>query len=149
MDKINLFPNSAGVYIYQRNEDVIMVRVKGVYPTLELGEDAIDFTKFFQTGKIVNASKEVVANFHLEPEKWKKCNTLEDIDTSVFPTTTVRPTPTRRDLTEDEFYIIKYKYVRSCQMGLKWTEVAKALMYELKIPEEQVLEVFRKIDSKC
>lgn len=65
----NQFPLSAGTYMCQRDTDLIIIVVKGLFPTLQL-DGGFDLGYFLKKRKLREASKEILANIELFPEMW-------------------------------------------------------------------------------
>ena len=65
----NQFPLSAGTYMCQRDTDLIIIVVKGLFPTLQL-DGGFDLGYFLKNRKLREASKEILANIELFPEMW-------------------------------------------------------------------------------
>ena len=60
-----MFPEYSGVYLAQREDDLYVVKVKGVYPTLTLDKNALDLGEFLRSGKTKAVDKTILDNMEL------------------------------------------------------------------------------------
>lgn len=81
----HLFPQSAGMYFVQRDNDLFIITIKGLFPTLKL-DSGFNLGLFLKTRKLEKASKEVLDNIEIFPEMWK-FTSMDFIDYSVFSKT--------------------------------------------------------------
>jgi len=138
------FPMNSGIYIAQKQEQIILFEVRGVYPTLKVGK-GIALDKFFSGGKLEEASKESLANIELFPETWR-FNKLEYINTGVFSKISFS-TSGVLFTSEDDEYAIRNKYYRMCQMGISSNKIISALVSEFKVSVDQVLSIVNRWDE--
>lgn len=138
------FPETPGLYIAQRDYDVVLIKITGMYPTLELGK-CINITSLICGNTIKEASKEVVNSILLFSDKWK-FTMLKDIDMRVFPKTSFKADG-NLDLSTDERLMLRNTYYRMVQSGVSSTKIIRALMYEYKTSMEQVINLLNKFDN--
>ena len=137
------FPETPGLYIAQREYDVILLKITGMYPTLELGK-CINITSLICGNTIKEASKEVINSILLFSNKWK-FTMLKDIDMRVFPKTSFKADG-NLDLSTDERLMLRNTYYRMVQSGVSSSKIIRALMYEYKTSMEQVINLLNKFD---
>lgn len=137
------FPETPGLYIAQRDYDVVLIKITGMYPTLELGK-CINITSLICGNTIKEASKEVVNSILLFSDKWK-FTMLKDINVSVFPKTSFKADG-NLDLSTDERLMLRNMYYRMVQSGVSSSKIIRALMYEYKTSMEQVINLLNKFD---
>lgn len=137
------FPETPGLYIAQRDYDVVLIKITGMYPTLELGK-CINITSLICGNTIKEASKEVVNSILLFSDKWK-FTMLKDIDMRVFPKTSFKADG-NLDLSTDERLMLRNMYYRMVQSGVSSSKIIRAIMYEYKTSMEQVINLLNKFD---
>jgi hypothetical protein len=137
------FPETPGLYIAQRDYDVVLIKITGMYPTLELGK-CINITSLICGNTIKEASKEVINSILLFSDKWK-FTMLKDINVSVFPKTSFKADG-NLDLSTDERLMLRNTYYRMVQSGVSSSKIIRALMYEYKTSMEQVINLLNKFD---
>lgn len=137
------FPETPGLYIAQRDYDVVLIKITGMYPTLELGK-CINITSLICGNTIKEASKEVINSILLFSDKWK-FTMLKDIDMRVFPKTSFKADG-NLDLSTDERLMLRNTYYRMVQSGISSSKIIRALMYEYKTSMEQVINLLNKFD---
>lgn len=137
------FPETPGLYIAQRDYDVVLIKITGMYPTLELGK-CINITSLICGNTIKEASKEVINSILLFSDKWK-FTMLKDIDMRVFPKTSFKADG-NLDLSTDERLMLRNTYYRMVQSGVSSSKIIRALMYEYKTSMEQVINLLNKFD---
>lgn len=137
------FPETPGLYIAQRDYDVVLIKITGMYPTLELGK-CINITSLICGNTIKEASKEVVNSILLFSDKWK-FTMLKDINVSVFPKTSFKADG-NLDLSTDERLMLRNMYYRMVQSGVSSSKIIRAFMYEYKTSMEQVINLLNKFD---
>lgn len=137
------FPETPGLYIAQRDYDVVLIKITGMYPTLELGK-CINITSLICGNTIKEASKEVINSILLFSDKWK-FTMLKDINVSVFPKTSFKADG-NLDLSTDERLLLRNTYYRMVQSGVSSSKIIRALMYEYKTSMEQVINLLNKFD---
>ena len=142
-----MFPESSGVYIAKRNEDLFVVKVKGVYPTIQLDKKAIDLGEYLRTGKIKEIAQQVLDNMEIFHTDWEFRSL--GIDFSVFSKTTeFRPDGTKLYLSEEDMIAIRGKYYRLCQQGVSPMKVMRALGYEFKVSMDQIIRLVNEFDAQ-
>ena len=144
MDTINYFPNSPGLYLAQRNADVILFKLTGMSPTLVVTK-AIYLSKLIEGNSIAEAPKELLANMLLYANKWS-FYMMKQINMDVFPRLAFK-CDGNLDLTTDELLSMKTQYYRFVQCGVSLSKILKALMYEYKITMTQVIDLVNKFDK--
>lgn len=144
MDKINYFPNSPGLYLAQRNADVILFKLTGMSPTLVVTK-AIYLSKLIEGNSLAEAPKELLANMLLYANKWS-FYMMKQINMDVFPRLAFK-CDGNLDLTTDELLSMKTQYYRFVQCGVSLSKILKALMYEYKITMTQVIDLVNKFDK--
>ena len=142
---MNSFPTSSGIYIAQKEEHIVMFEVKGVYPTLQLGK-SIALDKFFCGGKLVEASKEIMANIELFPETWR-FDKMKYINTGVFSKINFNANGIAF-LSEEDEYAMRDKYYRLCMLGVSALKAAKAIAVEFKVSIDQMLCIVNRWDEE-
>ena len=144
MDISNLFPTDAGVYLAQRDTDLVLLRIRGLYPTLQL-DKGMDLARCIRSNKNAEATKEMMSNIKLFPEKWtfKKLN----CNYSVFSKPNEFQPDGELTLQPDELISIKSKYLRMCQQGVPSSQVIQALVYEFKVNTETVIKLINHLDK--
>ena len=142
-----MFPEHSGVYIAQRDDDIIIVKVKGVYPSLQLDKKAMFLSEFLRNGKIVEVPKETFDNIELFHTEWNFIP-LRFINFGVFSKTEFAPDGTNLYLTEEDILAIRGKYYRLCQAGVSPVKVVRALSYEFKVSTEQILPLINEFDHQ-
>lgn len=144
MDTINYFPNSPGLYLAQRNADVILFKLTGMSPTLVVTK-AIYLSKLIEGNSLAEAPKELLANMLLYANKWS-FYMMKQINMDVFPRLAFK-CDGNLDLTTDELLSMKTQYYRFVQCGVSLSKILKALMYEYKITMTQVIDLVNKFDK--
>ena len=142
-----MFPESSGVYIAQRNFDLFIVKVKGVYPTMQLDKKAIDLGRYLQDGKFKEVPQDVLDNIELFHTDWE-FHPLRFINFGVFSKTDFNPDGTKLSMTEEEMIALQYKYYRLCQQGVSPMKVIRALGYEFKVSKDQVIDLVNGFDAQ-
>ena len=132
-----MFPENSGVYIAQRDDDIIIVKVKGVYPSLRLGKNALDLGEYLKTSKIKEVSKELLENIELMHNKWSFIP-LNFINFGVFSKTEFIHDGTKLYMSEEDVIAIRSMYYRLCQQGVSPLKIIRALTYEFKASKEQI-----------
>lgn len=137
------FPETPGLYIAQRDCDVVLIKITGIYPTLEIGK-SIYLTSLISGNTIKETPKELICNLITFSEKWK-FSKIDDIDTRVFPKTSFR-TNGNLDLSVDDIILMRNTYYRMTQCGISSSKIIKALMYEYKATVDQIIKLINKFD---
>lgn len=143
---MNSFPTSSGIYIAQKAEHIIMFEVKGVYPTLQLGK-GVALDKFFSGSKLVEASKEEMANIELFPESWR-FDKLKYINTGVFSKIDFSASG-HLYISEDDDFAMRSKYYRLCEMGVSSGKIIRAIASEFKLSLDQVISMINRWDEEA
>lgn len=139
------FPTSSGLYIAQRGKDVCLIKVTGLFPTLSIGKSIL-LSSLIDGNSIKEAPKEMLNNILLFPEKWS-FSVINNINVSAFPSSSFRADGIL-DLSSDELIGMKHIYHRLCSMGIPFTKIMNAFIYEYKITNQQALSLFNKFDKE-
>jgi hypothetical protein len=142
-----MFPESSGVYITQRESELFIVKVKGVYPTLQLDKKAVDLGEYLRHGKIKEVPQNVLDNMELFHTEWE-FNSLRFINFGVFSKTEFNPDGNNLYLSEEEMISLRGKYYRLCQQGVSPMKVIRALGYEFKVSEDQIIKLINDFDAQ-
>lgn len=142
-----MFPEASGVYIAQREQNLFIVKVKGVYPTLQLGKKAIDLGAYLSGGKTKEVPQEVLDNMELFHSDWT-FHPLSFIDFSVFSKIDFNPDGTKLYLSEEDILSIRGKYYRMCQQGVSPTKIIRAICFEFKCSSEQIVNLINDFDAQ-
>lgn len=143
-----MFPESSGVYIAQRKDELFIVKVKGVYPTMQLDKNAVDLGGFLATGKTREVTHEVVDNIELFHEGWTFLP-LDFIKIGVFSRTEFMANGTKLYLSEDDYISIRGKYYRLCEQGVSPMKVIRALSHEFKVSKDQIIKLINNFDAQA
>lgn len=139
------FPESPGLYIVQRDYDVVLLKITGMYPTLDVGK-SIYLTPLITGNAVKEAPKEIINSIILFSEKWK-FNMLKEINVNVFPKTSFK-IDGHLDLSNDERLLLRNQYYRMVQSGVSSSKIIRALMYEYKVSMDQIIELINKFDNE-
>ena len=145
MEQSKLFPESPGLYLAQRNTDIVLFKLTGMYPTLIVGK-SIYLTNFIEGNSLTEVPKEVLANMVVFPEKWSFIMIGNLINMDVFPKLAFKCN-SDLDLSTDELLHIRSMYYRLVQSGIAPTKILKALSYEYKLTMTQVIDLANKFDK--
>lgn len=140
------FPLSPGLYIAQRGADVVLIKITGMYPTLQLGK-SVSIDRLITGNSIKEASKDVLCNIATFPEQWI-FSRLDCINIEAFPRTSFKPNG-NLDLSTDEYVSMRNKYYRLTQSGVTYPKIASAFVFEYKITMDQAIELFNKFDKEA
>lgn len=143
-----MFPESSGVYIAQCENDIFVVKVKGVYPTLQLDKKAVDLGEYLRNGKLKEISQEAVDNIELFHNKWEFLP-LNFINFGVFSKIEFNPNGNELYLSEDDVTSLRGKYYRLCQQGVSPMKVIRALGYEFKVSRDQIIKLINSFDAQA
>lgn len=143
-----MFPANSGVYIAQRENDLFIVKVKGVYPTLQLDKKAVDLGEYLRNGKLKEISQDIMDNIELFHNDWEFLP-LNFINFGVFSKIEFNPNGTDLYLSEDDVTSIRGKYYRLCQQGVSPMKVIRALGYEFKVSKEQIIKLINSFDAQA
>lgn len=139
------FPETPGLYIAQRDCDVILIKITGMYPTLEVGK-TVYLTSLISGNTIKEAPKEAVCNMITFSEKWS-FSKVEDVDIRVFPKTSFK-VDGNLDLSTDDIILMRNTYYRMIQCGISSSKIIKSLVYEYKTTIDQILTLINKFDRE-
>ena len=139
------FPESPGLYIAQRDYDVVLIKITGMYPTLELGK-SIYLTPLIMGNTLKEAPKEIIDSIILFSDKWK-FTMLKEINVNVFPKTSFK-TDGCLDLGIDERLSLRNTYYRMVQCGVSSSKIIRALMYEYKVSMDQIIKLINEFDNE-
>lgn len=142
-----MFPESSGVYIAQRESDFFIVKVKGVYPTLQLDRKAVDLGEYLRHGKTKEVPQEVMDNMELFHTEWE-FNPLRFINFGVFSKTEFSPDGNNLYVSEEDVLSLRGKYYRLCQQGVSPMKVIRALGYEFKVSKDQIIKLINDFDAQ-
>jgi len=142
-----MFPENSGVYIAQRDENLIVVKVKGVYPTLQLDKKALDLGEFLKSGKQQEVSKDLLDNIKLYHMKWNFKPLNFNFD--VFSKIEFSPDGTKLYMSEEDIINVRSQYYRLCQQGVPPMEVVRAISYEFKASKEQIISLVNGFDLQA
>jgi len=143
-----MFPEQSGAYIASRNEDLYLVKVKGVYPTLQLGKSVFDLGAFLRSNRIQQASTDTLDNMELMHQNWRFVPLIGK--NSVFSDNNLGFIPNAEDLylSNEDYFSIRGLYYRLIQQGVPSTKIVRALSYEFKIPTEKIIQLINKFDKQ-
>ena len=143
-----MFPESSGVYIAQRESELFIIKVKGVYPTLQLDKKAFNLSEYLRNGKIVEVPQEVLDNLEIVHTEWE-FHPLKFINFGVFSKTEFSPDGTNLYLSEEDIQALRSKYYRLCQQGVSPMKVIRALGYEFKVSRDQIINLINSFDAQA
>ena len=142
-----MFPEHSGIYAAQRENDIVVVKVKGVYPSLQLDKKAILLSEYFRSGKIVEVPQSLFENIEIFHSEWNFIP-LDFFNFGVFSKTEFVPNGANLYLSEEDILSIQGKYYRLCQQGVSPIKVIRALSYEFKVSTEQIIPLINGFDSQ-
>lgn len=140
----HLFPVSAGMYLAQRDSDLIIITIKGLYPTLKL-EKGFNLGLYIRKGKMQEASKETLDNIEIFPEMWKFIP-MDFIGYSVFSDNEFHKA-CKLTLAPDVENDIRNKYYLLCQQGVPATKIMRALVAEFKCSMDEIINLVNSFDK--
>lgn len=143
-----MFPESSGVYIAQHGTDLFIIKVKGVYPTMQLDKKAVDLGEFLHNGKAKEVNQEALDNIELFHTSWK-FYPLSFINFGVFSKTEFNPNGDYLYLSEEDIVSIRGKYYRLCQQGVSPMKVIRALGHEFKVSKDQIIGLINNFDAQA
>ena len=138
------FPETPGLYIAQREYDVVLLKITGMYPTLQVGK-CVYLSALIGGNTIKETPKEVVDNIILFSKDWE-FSKIESIDTRVFPKTAFKVNGSL-DLGTDEKLSLRNTYYRFVQSGVSSSKIIRALMYEYHVTMEQAISLINEFDA--
>lgn len=137
------FPENPGLYIAQREYDVVLIKITGMYPTLQVGK-CVYLSAMIGGNTIKEAPKEIVDNIILFSKNWE-FSKIENIDTRVFPKTAFK-VDGNLDLGTDEKLSLRNTYYRLVQSGVSSSKIIRALMYEYHVTMDEVVRLINEFD---
>lgn len=137
------FPENPGLYIAQREYDVVLIKITGMYPTLQVGK-CVYLSAMIGGNTIKEAPKEIVDNIILFSKNWE-FSKIENIDTRVFPKTAFK-VDGNLDLGTDEKLSLRNTYYRLVQSGVSSSKIIRALMYEYHVTMDEVMRLINEFD---
>lgn len=140
----NYFPEEAGLYIVQRGSDIVLIKIVGMFPLLEIAR-GFTIDSLLTGQQLKEASKEMLANIEINPTEWKWQSL--NVNMSVFPKITFDSDSTNVALSTEEYLTMRSKYYRMCQQGVSQSKITRALMYEYKLKMSAVIELKREFDA--
>lgn len=143
-----MFPEYSGVYLAQREDDLYVVKVKGVYPTLALDKNALDLGEFLRSGKTKAVDKTILDNMELMHQRWlftrmRVDNVFSNIKKNEFTGVT------SLYASEEDVIAIRSMYYRLCQQGVSPFKIIRALTHEFKTNEEQIIKLVNGFDKQA
>lgn len=143
-----MFPESSGIYIAQRDDDLVILKIKGIYPSLQIDKNAFDLGLFLKTGKKCEVSEEILSNIEIFHNEWDFFP-LNFVNYSVFSIhTSFAPDSSKLYLSEEDILLIRGKYYRMCQQGVSVLKIIKALAYEFKTTRAQIVNLVNTFDGQ-
>lgn len=142
----NQFPLSAGTYMCQRDTDLIIIVIKGLFPTLRL-DSGFDLGYFLKKRKLKEASKDILANIEIFPEMWQ-FTPLRDLNYSVFSKNEFHATG-RLELPIDREVDIKEQYYLLTQQGVSQIKIIRALTQEFKVSPDTICDLINGFDKQA
>lgn len=140
----HLFPTSAGMYLCSRDDQLIIIIVKGICPVLRL-DGGFDLGYYLKKRKLKEASKEVLSNIEIFPEMWT-FRSFKSINYSVFSENEFHPTG-KLNLADDIKLDIRDKYYLLCQQGVPATKIMRALVQEFKCSMDTIIDLINEYDN--
>lgn len=142
-----MFPEHSGVFIAKRGSYLLIVTVKGVYPTLKLGERAIDLGEYLRKGKFVEVPKNMLDAMEMFHMSWEFVPL--NIGIPVFSNTEFEPTGTNLYLSDEDMMYVQGLYYRLCQQGVSPLKAIRAISYEYKLSTDQTRDLINKFDAQA
>lgn len=140
----NYFPEEAGLYVVQRGSDIVLIKIVGMFPLLEIAR-GFTIDSLLTGQQLKEASKEMLANIEINPTEWKWQSL--NVNMSVFPKITFDSDSANVALSTEEYLTMRSKYYRMCQQGVSQSKITRALMYEYKLKMSAVIELKREFDA--
>lgn len=142
----NNFPLSAGTYMCQRDTDLIIIVIKGLFPMLRL-DSGFDLGYFLKKRKLKEVSKGILANIEIFTEMWR-FTPLRDLNYSVFSKNEFHATG-RLELPIDREADIKEKYYLLTQQGVSTIKIIRALTQEFKVSPDTICDLVNGFDKQA
>lgn len=142
-----MFPDSSGIYIAQRQNKTLIVKIKGIYPAFQLDKNAFDLGEFLRTGKKDEVPKETLDNIELFHNEWT-FHPLRFINFGVFSKTEFYPDGSSLYMSVDDLMSIRGMYFRLCEQGVPATKIVRALAYEFKCSTDQIISLVNEFDKQ-
>lgn len=143
-----MFPESSGVYLAQRKDELFIVKVKGVYPTMQLDKKAVDLGAYLGTGKTKEVPIEVLDNIELFHDEWE-FHPLSFIKIGVFSKTQFLIDGRNLYLSEEDAIALRGKYYRLCEQGVSPLKTIRALSHEFKVSKDQIISLINSFDVQA
>lgn len=143
----NNFPLSAGTYMCQRDTDLIIIVIKGLFPMLRL-DSGFDLGYFLKKRKLKEVSKGTLANIEIFPEMWR-FTPLRDLNYSVFFSKNEFHATGRLELPIDREADIKEKYYLLTQQGVSTIKIIRALTQEFKVSPDTICDLVNGFDKQA
>lgn len=141
---VNCFPDTPGIYVAQRDNQVVLIKITGHYPNLVLGK-SIDITGWIVGCGIKEAPKELLSHMVNCSKDWN-FQLIPSIDISVFPKTAFRPDGLV-ELDPETLSLIRTKYFRLSQQGIPYSDIMRTLVCEYDITMDQTRQLVNKFDK--
>lgn len=142
--KLNGFPESPGLYICQNSTDIIIVKITGVYPCLQINR-GFRLDTMITGSRLEEATKEQLASIELDPTSWK-WHSL-NLDTSVFPKQSFAFN--RSSFSKDEYYLIRAQYYRLVREGVGYSKIQKFLVYKYNLTMDETRDLINNFDAEA
>jgi len=143
-----MFPECSGLYMAQRKDELFIVKVKGVYPTMQLDKKAIDLGAYLASGKTKEVPVEVLDNIELFHTEWE-FHPLSFIKLGVFSKNEFLIDGKKLYLSEEDATAIRGKYYRLCEQGVSPLKIIRALGYEFKVSKDQIINLINGFDAQA
>lgn len=140
-----MFPENSGMYIASRNDEVYIIKVKGVYPSLRIEKKALNLAAFFINNKIEEVSQEVLDNMEIFHSEWQ----FKPLPINVFSKIQFCSTTTDLYMSMEDVSALRGKYYRMVQQGVSVTKIIRALSYEFKTSKEQIIKLVNAFDAQA
>lgn len=140
------FPEKAGAYLCSRDNDLVLLRIKGIYPTLELDKSALNVGVFLRHNKVKEVPKEILDNIQLFPENWDF--QMLNVNYSVFSKIEFKPDGDIFVSYEDACSM-RDKYYRMCQQGISSLRAMRAISFEFKTSMDRTREIINQWDREA
>lgn len=140
------FPEKAGAYLCSRDNDLVLLRIKGIYPTLELDKSALNVGAFLRHNKVKEVPKEILDNIQLFPENWDF--QILNVNYSVFSKIEFKPDGDIFVSYEDACSM-RDKYYRMCQQGISSLRAMRAISFEFKTSMDRTREIINQWDREA
>lgn len=143
-----MFPECSGVYYAQKENELFLVKVRGIYPSLTLDKHAIDLGAYLTSGKTKEVPQSVLDNMEIFHTEWDFLPLDSRLNLNVFSKANIVPLGTKLEISYEEVLNIAGKYRRMCQQGVSPLKIIRALAYEFKTSTDQIIELVNKLDAQ-